>query len=106
MPAGVPSYAHLPPQGDHSVGIVLPSWFLKVVGSLAAVISITLLPWVVWQTKATMRIEIRQESVVREMESQRKSTEALETKIESQNDRIDEQGRQIYRLVEQYTPPK
>ena len=48
-------------RSEEGTGVVLPRWFLLTVSGVVTVAAVTVLPWVIWQTRVTMRLEVQME---------------------------------------------
>ena len=45
------------------VAVSLPKWFIWLASGLLTIGAITVLPWVVWQTRAVMRLEFQMDTL-------------------------------------------
>jgi len=43
--------------------MVLPRWFLVVVSGIFAVMALTVLPWVIWQTKTSIKLDLQMQAM-------------------------------------------
>lgn len=50
-------------QEQVGLGVVLPKWFVWLFSVIFMISAVTILPWVVWQTRVTMRLEIKIEEL-------------------------------------------
>ena len=43
--------------------IVIPKWFLTIISICMTVFMVIVLPWIVWQTNITMKLDIKMETM-------------------------------------------
>lgn len=88
--------AETPIDAEHGqqTAIALPKWFVWLAGICFTVSALTIMPWVVWQTRVTMRLEIQMTSLVK-IEDKLERVLALPASIQSIERRIEVLERNI-----------
>ena len=70
------------------VDIIVPKWFVQFIAACFAILTLTALPWCIWQTRVSMRMEVQMENIVPAI-SEAKEVPLLKQRILNLEKRVD-----------------